>query len=195
MAKITCKGLTYAKYSSGGEGSAIVYSGGKAKLDYLCRVDMGENRGKVNEYADGHEIDVEQSMSEATVNLELANTDADIKKDLLGYQTAGSGSDELNLTDDDPPYVGVGFILMNRFKGAVTYEAYWYYKVQFVTAGQTSSTKTEQVAWEHETINGTGVSVQLAASGANIFRSEKLACTTEAAARTWLNGKAGITGN
>ena len=194
MAKLTCKGLTYAKYASGGEGSAVVYSGGTAKTDYLCRVDMGETRGKVQEYADGHQIDVEQSMSEATVNLELANTDADIKKDLLGYQSAsGNATDELNLTDEDPPYVGVGFILANRFKGTVTYEAYWYYKVQFVTAGQTSSTKTEQVQWEHETLNGTGVSVQLAASGANIFRAEKLACTTEAAARTWLNGKAGIT--
>ena len=32
MAKKTCKGLTYAPYAAGGDGTAVTYSAGKAKL-------------------------------------------------------------------------------------------------------------------------------------------------------------------
>ena len=72
MAKVTCKGLTYAKYASGGEGAAVTYTGGKALVDYLCKVDMGENRDNVKEHADGHQIDSENQLNEATLALELA---------------------------------------------------------------------------------------------------------------------------
>lgn len=192
MAKITCKGLTYAKYASGGDEAPVVYTGGTAKVDYLCQVDMGENRANVREHADGHQIDSEQTMNEATCNLELANNDIDIKKDILG-QIAGATEGELIVTNQDAPFVGIGFILANRFKGVVTYEAYWFYKMQFVSAGLTSSTKTEQVAFEHETINGTGSGVVLAAGGPVCFYTHLDGCATEAAARTWLNAKAGIT--
>ena len=192
MAKITCKGLTYAKYSSGGDGAAVVYTGGKAKVDYLCKVDMGENRANVKEHADGHQIDSEQTLNEVTCNLELANNDIDIKKDILG-QIAGSATDELIVTDADAPFVGIGFILANRFKGNVTYEAYWFYKMQFVSAGLSSSTKTEQVAFEHETINGTGGGVTLTSGGPVCFYAHLDNQATESAARTWLNGMAGIT--
>ena len=40
MAKTTCKKFTYAKYSSGGEGSAITYTGGTMMDDYLAKVDI-----------------------------------------------------------------------------------------------------------------------------------------------------------
>lgn len=191
MAKATCKGLTYAKYVSGGNASALSYSGGTAKDDYLCKVDMGEDRADDKEYADGHLIDHANDMTGATVNLELANTDIDIKKDMLGY-VLGTSSSELIVTDAEAPYVGIGFILANRHKGVTTYEGYWYYKVQFSSAGVSSSTKRENVQWEHETINGTAISVTVAANSAGRFKEEFLGQSTEAAVRTWLNSKAGI---
>jgi phi13 family phage major tail protein len=193
MAKATCKGLTYAKYSSGGSGSAMVYSGGTSKTDYLCNVDMGEERADDKEYADGHLIDHANDMTGATVNLELANMDGDIKADLLGY-VAGTSTGELIVTEAEAPYVGVGFIIANRHKGVVTYEGYWYYKVQFSSAGVSSSTKKENVQWEHETINGTAVAVTVETSGAGRFMEQIIGQSTEAAVRTWLNGKAGISG-
>ena len=191
MAKVTCKGLTYAKFASGGDEAPVVYTGGKAKIDYLCNVDMGENRANVKEHADGHQIDSEQTMNEATCNLELANNDTDIKQDILG-QIAGEATGELVVTDADAPFVGIGFILANRFKGTVTYEAYWYYKMQFVSAGLTTGTKTEQVEFQHETINGSGIGVKLAAGAPMRFQAHLDGCTSEADARAWLNAKAGI---
>lgn len=193
MAKKTCKGLTYAKYSAGGENSAVTYTGGKTKVDYLCQVDMGEDRADDKEYADGHLIDHANDMTGATIALELANSDADIKADLLGHVTTAT-SGVLKVTEKESPYVGVGFILANRHKGVDTYEGYWYYKVQFSSAGVTSSTKRENMQWEHETINGTALGVVQAAGADADYYEEILGQTTEAAVRTWLNGKAGISG-
>ena len=53
MAKTTCKKFTYAKYSSGGDGAAIVYTGGTMLDDYLAKVDITEDRTDEKEYADG----------------------------------------------------------------------------------------------------------------------------------------------
>jgi phi13 family phage major tail protein len=191
MAKKTCKGLTYAKYASGGDGSAITYAGGTAKVDYLCKVDITETRDNQKEHADGHQIDAANKLTACQVALELANNDADIKKDMLGHQV-GTGTGELDVTGGDAPFVGVGFILCNRFKGTETYEGYWFYKVQFSTGGVSSSTMKDQMQWEHETINGESMGVVLTSGGDVLFYTHLDAQTTEAAVRTWLNGKAGI---
>ena len=192
MAKTTCKGLTYAVYGSGGSGTAVTYTGGKQKTDFLCKVEINENRDQQKEYADGHQIDSESRMVDVTVALELANTDADIRKDILGHKSSGTGQNaESSVTDAEAPYIGVGFILANRHLGVVTYEAYWFYKMQFSSGGVTSTTRKDTAQWEHETINGTGSAVQLAAGGDLLYYAYT-SVSTEAAAVTWLKGKAGI---
>lgn len=193
MAKVTCKGLTYAKYSAGGDGAAVTYTGGKALTDYLCKVDIGENRDSVKEHADGHQIDSENQLNEVTLALELANANTDIKNDILGHITTGTGdSAESIVTGKDAPFVGIGFILANRFKGTTTYEAYWFYKMQFTSGGVSAQTRREQTEFQHETINGSGSGVTLSAGGDVYFYAYKDGLTTEAAARTWLNSKAGV---
>ena len=191
MAKTTCKGLTYAKYSSGGDGSAITYTGGKALTDYLCKVDIGENRGDVKEYADGHQIDSENILNYVTLALELANTNDDILKDFLGHVT--DSNDGLLVTGADAPFIGCGFIVANRFKGTTTYEGYWFYKIQFTSGGVTANTRRDQTQFDHETINGSSSGVILTSGGDVIFYAHKTGLATEALVRTWLNGKAGIT--
>lgn len=190
MAKVGIKGLTYAKFTSGGEGNAVVYSGGKRLDDYMAKADITENRNDVKEYADDHQIDSENSMSNVTLAIELVNNNADIKKDILGHLQE---SEELIVTGDAAPFVGIGFITKNRFKGTVTYEAYWFYKMQFTAGTLTADTRREQTAFGHETINGEGSGVTLTDGGPVYFYAHKDGLATEALARTWLNGKAGIT--
>ena len=193
MAFTTCKGLTYAKYASGGDGNAVSYTGGKALVDYLCKVDQGEERTDVKEHADGHQIDSERILNGTTLALELAETDEDIRKDILGHVAASSGTPvEKSITGDDAPFVGIGFILSNRFKGTVTYEAYWYPKMQFVSGGVSVATRREQTEFQHETINGNGSGVKLSSDGKVTFVQYVDGLETEAAARTWLNTKAGV---
>lgn len=190
MAKVTCKGLTYAPWTSGGDGAAVVYGAGKAKVDFLCNVDITESRDNQKEYADGHQIDGSNGLNAVTLALELANSDADIKTDMLGHK-AGT-SDELNVTEEDAPFVGVGFILCNRFKGVKTYEGYWFHKIQFSSNGLSSSTRRNTEQWEHETISGDTMGITTAPGAAAIYYTHLDGQTTEAAVRTWLNGKAGI---
>lgn len=193
MAKKTCKGLTYAKYASGGAGTAVTYTGGKAKTDYLCKVDINESRGNEKEYADGHQIDSDNSLTAVDIVMELANNDDDIKKDLLGHITSGTGTNQsLVVTEDAAPFAGIGFILCNRHAGVETYEGYWFYKVQCSSAGITSSTKRDGANWEHESINGSVSGVIIENAGKARFYEHLDGQTTEAAVRTWLNGEAGI---
>ena len=142
----------------------------------------------------GMQAEAYQRVPDDSLALELANVNADIKDDILGHITSGTGDNaEKVVTAADAPFVGIGFILANRFKGTTTYEAYWFYKMQFTSAGLTANTRREQTQFDHETINGSGSGVTLSAGGAVQFYAYKDGLATEAAARTWLNGKAGIT--
>lgn len=189
MAKIGIKGLTYAPYTSGGEGSSITYGSGVKLDDYMIRADLNEERADTGFYADDHKIDADNSMTGMSLSLELSNTQATLEKDFLGYKDGTGG--ELNVTDEAAPFVGVGFIRKERFKGAITYHAYWIYKAQFSKDGDSTTTKGETVEFQTESLAGNAVAVCLTSGGDNIYYSH-LRGTTEAAARTWLNGKAGI---
>lgn len=192
MAAVTCKAFTYAKYSSGGAGSAMVYTGGTMLDDYLAKVDINESRGDAKEYADGHLIDSEAVPTEVTMALELVNNNETIMKDVLGLAQPEANGD-LVLTEADAPFVGAGCIIQDRYKGVSTYRVYWIYKAQFVSGGVSSSTRRDTTAWEHETITGTGVLVKLSADGAPCYYAVKAGLATEAAAIAWLKSKAGIT--
>ena len=192
MAKTTCKKFTYAKYSSGGDGSAVVYTGGTMLEDYLAKVDVVEERTDESEYADGKLIDSERVPTGVQMTLELVNNNEAICKDVLGLKETGSGATaELQLTDADPPFVGAGVLMANRHKGTVTWEGYWIYKTQFVHNGVSAETRRERTNWQHETINGRGLGVVLASGGETAYYAHKKGMT-EDAADAWLKGHAGI---
>ena len=193
MAKIGIKCLTYAPYTSGGEGSAIVYGTGVQLNDYMIRADVGEERVDVDFYADDHKIDTENSMTGVTLTLELANMTEALEKAMLGYvaESSTAGAD-LMITDASAPFVGCGFYRKERFKGAVSYKCYWVYKVQFNRDSDSTTTKGENLEFQTESVNGDAVGVQLTAAGPIVYyvtnRQE-----TEAGAVAWLKTKAGIT--
>ena len=191
MAITTCKKFTYAKVSGGGSGSAVTYTGGTMLDDYLAKVDINEERTDEKEYADGHLIDSEKIPTAVSMALELVNNNDDIRKDVLGMAEGSSG--ELLMTEADPPFVGAGCLMANRFKGTVTWEGYWIYKIQFAMQGKSAETRRERTSFQHESINGDGVGVTLAADGALTYYAYKSGMT-ESAAVTWLKGHAGISG-
>jgi len=193
MAKIGIKCLTYAPYTSGGDGSAISYGTGVQLLDYMIRADVGEERVDVDFYADDHKIDTENSMTGATVTLELANMTDALEKAMLGYvaENTSSGSD-LMITDASAPFVGCGFYRKERFKGAVSYKCYWFYKVQFNRDSDSTTTKGENLDFQTESVNGDALGVQLTSSGPTIYYVISRQ-STETAAVGWLKTKAGIT--
>lgn len=189
MAKIGIKGLVYAPYSSGGAGSAVVYGNGVQLDDYMIKADVSEERQETKFYADDHQIDAENGMTGMSLSLELSNMTDALEKAFLGY-TDGTGG-ELNVTDKDAPFVGVGFIRKERFKGAVTYHGFWVYKIQFSKDTDSAQTKGEQIDFQTDSLSGNAMGVKLSSGGDTIYYSQ-IRNTAESSVVAWLKGKAGI---
>lgn len=190
---IKVRGLTWAKVSGGGEGAAVTYTGGKYDPDKIVRVDQSEERSDVKFFADDHQIDRDNTINGASVSVELAKLPDDMKADMLGYVPEGqTNPTEYHVTDAAAPFVGFGFIHGEMYKGAVSYKATWYHKVQFSRGQRSFNTKGETTAFQTESLEGEAMGVQLAAGGATEYFVESAELATEALARTWLNGKAGI---
>ena len=115
---------------------------------------------------------------------------------LLGDEvvTVGSGTSETTeyeTTDEPAPYVGFGYVRVRIKNGVTSYQAVWYHKAQFGETTENAQTKGENIEWQTPTITGRIMGVQNDASLAINFR-RRANFDTEAAAKTWLNTKAGI---
>ena len=189
---ITCKGLTYAKFASGGAGSAPVYTGGAVAENLTVKVDLNLQYAEGQDHADGVRIAHKKKLTGITTAFELADLPSEIKKALLCWTVSGN---DLIIDDSDPDYVGIGFYIWNE--EPVTEDdqwiCYWVYKEKFTVDTISVSTANDSISYQHQTINGAGVGVQLTEGGKQSFvitNDEPLA--TEAAAIAWLKSKAGI---
>lgn len=194
---ITCKGLTYAKYASGGAGAAVTYTGGAVKDNLLARAEIGFQYAEGSDYADGKRIAHKEKMTGVTMSLELADLPSAVKKDILGWVSAGQGSSDL-LIGEAPGAVGIGFYIWNEEPVSEDDQwiAYWVYKIKFKVESIAVATSNDSIAYQHQSANGTGDGVQLTSGGEVYFVATNDApLATEAAAIAWLKAKAGITGN
>ena len=193
MAKVGIKCLTWAKYSAGGDGAAVTYTGGQMLQDYMVQGEISVDTSDGREYADDHMIDTETAPTAVHLSMELANMSDAMLADFCGMKSGGTGANaEYSLTDEGSPYIGCGFMMVNRYKGTVTYEGVWIYKIQFRRESLSASTKTDSVDFGHENVTGDGVGVQLASGGDTVFFVQKTGGANAAAIETWLRGKAGI---
>ena len=189
MARIGLKGLTYATISTGGEGSAVVYTGGATKGDMMMRADVTLNHEDVKMFADNHAVERANGVIGGTIALELAKLPNDVKEALLGYTANGN---VLTVTEDPAPYVGFGYYRILLVDNTKIYEAFWYHKVQFALQDENASTKKEQIEWGTYHIQGTGFGVELDSSG-TVHMWDRMQFSTEAAAKAWIKTRAGIT--
>lgn len=188
MARIGLKGLTYAKVSSGGSGSAVVYSGGATKADMLISADVTLNRDDVKLFADNHAVERANGMTGGSISLELAQLPNDVKTALLGYTVS---SKVLTVDEGEAPYVGFGYIVGEIAGGTKSYVGYWFPKVQFGLDNDSAKTKGESTEFSTNNMTGEILGVVTTTGGkVEYYYTDTEA--TEAAARTWLNGKAGI---
>ena len=128
MARIGLKSLTYATISTGGEGSAVVYTGGATKGDMMMRAEVTLNHEDVKMYADNHAVERANGVIGGSIALELAKLPNDVKTALLGYVADGN---KLTVTEDPAPYVGFGYLTCEIEGGVKGYVGYWFPKCQF----------------------------------------------------------------
>lgn len=193
MARIGLKGMTYATVNSGGEGSAVTYTGGATQANLMITANVTLNRDDAKQYADNATVERVNGINGAEIKLELARLDDDKKAALLGYVAGTSSDGTLTVTDAAAPYVGFGYITNEVKAGVNSYVGYWFYKVQFGMDDDNASTKGERTEFQSVNLTGEAMGVQLETGGPQVFYITKTAAT-ESEIRTWLNGLAGITG-
>jgi phi13 family phage major tail protein len=188
MARIGLKGLTCATVSGGGAGSAVTYTGGQTVADLMISADVSLNTEDAKLSADNHVVERANGITGGTISLELASLPNTLKTKLLGYTVS---SKVLTVTGEAAPYVGFGYITCEITAGVKSYVGYWFPKVQFSMTDDSASTKGESTEFKTNTITGEIMSVVVTSSGPNEYYYTDTD-STEAAVRTWLNGKAGI---
>ena len=126
--------------------------------------------------------EVDNSVTSGTLSVELNNDEDEIYTMLLGH-SKDTQSSEISFADDDvAPYVGVGAI----GKSGTGWVSKWYPKVQFKEPNDDNQTKQGNVTFGHVTLEG-----EILVPDDGVWKERKTFATlTEA--KTWLNGKAGI---
>jgi len=191
MARIGLKGLTYAKVSGGGAGSAVTYASGKQKADLMVRANVRYERDSAKQYADDHAVESVNGLTGGTVELETASLPDEVISDLMGYTLSNSG--EMIVTDAEAPYSGIGYYTKEIFHGVKSFKSYWFYKTQPGMTEDSAETKGQSTNFQNSNITADLLGVVQSEGGAVDFVITKTH-TTEAAAIAWLKSQAGISG-
>lgn len=174
-------------------GTGVTYSAGSV-VSEARSASISWDRADGEFYGDDVLLDSDNGVLGYTIDFEPAGLQDAIRATLLGETVLNTS--EYNITDAAAPYVGFGYVRVMRDNSTgtviTTYEAWWYYRVQFSVNSEETRTKERNIEWRVPTLSGRGTGVQLDSSDTLTFAVHKT-FTTMSDAKTWLNGKASIT--
>ena len=145
MAKIGVRKMFYAIYSADD-----TYTDG-AQFGKISTFNFTPNTSSVKDYGDDVIAEVSNETSGGTLSIEVNQLTLAEKAILLG-NTYASGTGIVVKADDQAPYVGVGAIAVEVSGGTKAFVAKWYKKLKFHEPNDENSTKQENVAFGHTTI-------------------------------------------
>ena len=166
-----------------------VYKGTNTKgvIGKAIQADISISVNDVKLYADDVIAETDKSFQNGTITLGIDDLSDTVQVDLLGH-TKDEETDEIAANvNDDAPYVGIGFYGVKKVSGTTKYRAIWLPKVKFAEPTDANKTKGETVEFSTPTIEG----MIIPDDDGNWKYEQTFA--TEAAAKTYLEGKAGIT--
>ena len=189
---ITVKGLTYAKYVSGGINSEVVYDDGAQLENLTVKVDVNFEYAEGSDYADGIRIAHKKKMTGASVGMELADLPDSVKADWFDWEA--DGNDYL-ITEQDPNSIGVGFYFWQEtpVTEADAYCAYWVFKTKFSPDSISGSTSNDSISYQHHNVTGLAEGVKFSEGDKANFVKVSENFDTEAEAIAWLKAMANIT--
>lgn len=169
-------------------GTSISYTGGSNFAEAVS-ASLSWERADGHFYGDDVELDSDNGVLGYTISFEPSGLSDAARALLLGETVS---SNEYTITDEAAPDVGFGYVRVMRNKGTVTYEGWWFHKVKFGVSSEETRTKERNIEWRVPTLEGVGSGISLDATGALSFAQHK-SFDTLAAAKAYINGKAGIT--
>lgn len=145
--------------------------------------------------ADDGDAEFDNAITGGTISIDLDDLPLDVRAVMLGGYL--DETNEIYYDSAAPgPYGGFGYIREVRHEGATRFDAFWCYKVSFAMEEDSAQTMAESIEWQTPKLNGRIMGGNFGASsdagGVLIYRAVK-SFTTYAAAKTWINTKAGIT--
>ena len=154
------------------------------------------------DYGDDIIVDNDKGVNGYNVALETNDICKEARAAALGWQahevTSGEGNaatttvTHYEVIDGPAPEVGMGYIRVKMFRGEKIYEGFFMHALQFSSGGENASTKQKQIAWNHPSMNGTGIGCYLDSSG-DVRFFDWMEFETEGDAETWIYGNFGTT--
>lgn len=169
-------------------GTSITYKAGTNFAEAVS-ASLSWNRADGHFYGDDVELDSDNGVLSYTITFEPSGLSDAARATLLGETLASS---EYTITDDAAPDIGFGYIRVMRDKGTVSYEGWWYHKLKFGVSSEETRTKEQSIEWRVPTLEGIGAGVSLDNTGKLAFAVHRT-FDSLSGAKSWLNGKAGIT--
>lgn len=169
----------------------LTYDAGKV-IGHAIAANLTINRNNNPLYGDDVIVEDDNGVTGMSIELNTDDLTEEVRAYMLGLESSGTGQ---TLTYEEggesAPYVGFGYIRVRRLNGATTFQGVWYHKALFGQTAENAQTKGEQIEWQTPTLTGRVMGVYNDAGGKAHFRQIQN-FTTEAAAITWLDSKAGL---
>ncbi|MBO7669897.1 MAG: hypothetical protein J6S60_04840 [Oscillospiraceae bacterium] len=194
MAYIGLRYFAFAPIDTETEGADPTYEAGIV-CGKAIAADVTWKRNDSVLRADDGDAEFDNTIIGGSINIDLDDLPLDVRAVILGgYMDT---TNEVYIDTAAPgPYGGFGYIREVRHEGATRFDAFWCYKVSFGMDEDSASTMAESIEWQTPKLVGRIMGIygadSAAAGGVQVYRAVK-SCETYAAAKAWIDGKAGIT--
>lgn len=137
-------------------------------------------------YGDDAEVDTDNEFVNAAITLGTTNVPAPFHNTMFGNTVSQEGKDITDNINDEPPFVGTGFIGVEKVDNVKSYVATFLPKVKYKEPDSTVNTKTNSITYTNPVINGTAL-----AEDNGDWKKDHIE-TTEQAALEWLQTQFGV---
>lgn len=144
-----------AEYSFDETTEKVTYTNGqKLGRGVDVSLDLDESDGDAF-YADdiAAETDAGQFVS-GTANVTVDGLEAEAANCILGIPLPAEGKDEMYYADGfTAPYVGLGYLVRQQYKGNVWYRVHVLLRVKFSIPGESAETSTDSINWQTQELS------------------------------------------
>lgn len=136
------------------------------KLPYAVSLTADVNSNTSSDYADNKLVFSYNSITGATITLEVTHLSDDFKKDVLGWKATSDGG-LIQPTDNIKPKIALGF----QIDGDAKKSKRWFFLCSVSDpAGDSASTNTESVTFAHDTVTLTAYPVAIGTDGISYLK-------------------------
>lgn len=183
MAKIGMRYPVYRKMTitTDDSGNETITYGDKKVMGKAVSSNVSVNYTEATLYGDDGVAETVRVFADGTLTIVTDDLEDEVEEDLLGA-TIDENGDIINSSDDNAPWVEIGYILVRMRHNVTQYRGVIYPKVQFVIPSEDYQTKGESITFGTPSMSGT-----MATDEKGRWRRRCKWKTTAAEAQEWLD--------